>query len=65
MFTELVRSPLHPEREKTYVIELHTDKMIFLDASNANVTEFEWRFNNIRRAQFHKHVGKVEVEVGR
>ncbi|XP_019862195.1 PREDICTED: uncharacterized protein LOC109590762 [Amphimedon queenslandica] len=66
---ELVRSPEHPEREREYIIDLQQDRLLFfphqLGHEVEDIVEFEWKLDCIRRAKYHKHVGKVEVEVGR
>ena len=65
----MVRSPEHPEREKEYVIDLQQDRITFyphrLGQHVEPVVEFEWKLDTVRRAKYHKHIGKVEVEVGR
>ena len=69
MLSLSVPQSIQREREREYVLEVTSDKILtynprLAQSSNA-MTEFEWRLDNIRRAKFHKNVGKVEVEVGR
>jgi hypothetical protein len=65
VYTELIKSPLHPEREDIYVMEITTDGIQFLTPTSEPRVVFEWKMSNIRRAQYHKHLGKIEIEVGR
>lgn len=68
IYTELVRCPDHPEKEKEYVIQLEPDRIIFYNSESEDFSgdiEFEWTISVIKRVKYHNHIGKVEVEVGR
>lgn len=64
-YTELVKSPDHPEREREYVMEVCANKLKLWLPQHNNVLSFEWKLSHIRRAQYFNVVSKVEIEVGR
>lgn len=70
IYTEIVRSKNHPNREKQYIIEISPSVVMFYEPQKANNSsnskpDFTWKIEQIKRAKYDINVGKTEVEISK
>ncbi|XP_003384245.1 PREDICTED: uncharacterized protein LOC100640024 [Amphimedon queenslandica] len=68
VYTEIVRSKNHPNREKQYIIEISPSVVMFYEPHKANSSskpDFTWKIEHIKRAKYDINVGKTEVEISK